>query len=52
VSREEFEENYDLLVLGDGDLDVVVELLGVVGGRKSIAEFWSFLGISPPTNSD
>lgn len=52
VSREEFEENYDLLVLGDGDLDVVVELLGVVEGRKSIAEFWNFLGISPPTNSD
>jgi len=48
VSREEFEGNYDLLVLEDGDLDVVVELLRVVEGSRSIQHFWRFISLSPP----
>lgn len=47
LNRADFESSYDLLVLNDGDLDVVVNIIEVISGRKSIPEFQAYLSHLP-----
>lgn len=43
VPIEEYTANYDILILDDGALDIVVDILQVISGRKPFDEVWQRL---------